>query len=204
MSGGARAGQIASLPGPRRSSKNNKMRGRVKPRLTVLALILVLATPAAATTIVYSATSLGGTSWRYDYSVTNDSLGAALAEFTVYFARGSYANLVVAATPPGWDPLVVQPDADLPADGFYDALALAGGIAPEATQDGFAVTFDYLGPGTPGAQAFEVVDPGSFAVLDTGATAPVPLPGAAGLAGAALAAAAVRARRRQARAPPRP
>ncbi len=173
-------------------------------RLMTSVMAMILATPAAATTIVYSATSLGGTSWRYDYSVTNDSLSVAIAEFTVYFALGSYANLAIAAAPSGWDPLVVQSDADLPADGFYDALTLEGGIALEATLDGFAVTFDYLGPGTPGAQAFEVVDPVSFAALDTGTTSPVPLPGAAGLAGAALAAAAVRARRRQARAPPRP
>lgn len=162
-----------------------------------LLLALLAAAPAPATTILYTATSQGGNNWRYEYSVANDSLEAPILEFTLYFPLDRYANLTVDGGPPGWDPLVVQPDADLPDDGFYDALALGGGIAPGATLAGFGVAFSYLGAGAPASQRFEVIHPVSFATLDAGNTAPVPLPGsAAGLATALLAAAAVRARRR--------
>ncbi|MBL8200339.1 MAG: hypothetical protein JNK40_05135 [Chromatiales bacterium] len=162
-----------------------------------LLLALLATAPAPATTILYAATSQGGSSWRYEYSVINDSLEAPILEFTIYFPLDRYADLVVAGGPPGWDPLVAQPDADLPDDGFYDALALAGGIAPGATLAGFGVTFSYLGAGAPGSQRFEVINPGSLAMLDAGNTALVPLPGSGpGLAAAVLVAAAVRVRRR--------
>lgn len=154
---------------------------------------------ASATTVTYVPTDLGGSRWRYDYTITNDSLGTPLDEFTIFFAVGDFANLAVVEAPPGWDPLVVQPDADLPDDGFFDALALDAGLAPGATLAGFAVSVDYLGAGTPGAQAFDVVDPATFATIDSGTTSPVPLPGGAWLAGAAALAGASRARRRRAR-----
>jgi hypothetical protein len=160
-------------------------------------LALWLAAPAHAATVFYEATPLGGTAWRYDYAVANDGLGEALREFTVYFALGEYANLAVAGTPADWDALVAQPDADLPDDGFYDALALGAGIAPDGGLDGFSVTFDWLGAGAPGAQPFEVVDPETYATLVSGTTAQIPLPGAAWLLGAALAAAATRVRSRR-------
>jgi len=123
-----------------------------------------------ATSISYDVSSLGGTGWEYTYTVANDTLGADIEEFTIWFDLALYGNLVATATPADWDPLVIQPDPGLPDDGFYDALALVAGIAPGDSLGGFSVSFDYLGSGTPGAQLFEVIDPATFDLLDDGTT----------------------------------
>ena len=136
----------------------------------LLALLLCAMSAAHATSIGYTATSLGGTQWRYDYTVSNTTLAVPIAEFTLFFSVGQHAMLHDISTAPGWDVLLVQPDPAIPASGYLDALALAGGIHPGATATGFSVTFDYLGAGSPGAQPFSILDPVSFIELDTGIT----------------------------------
>jgi len=136
----------------------------------LLALLLCAMSAAHAASIGYTATSLGGTQWRYDYTVSNTTLAVPIAEFTLFFSVGPYANLHDISTAPGWDVLLVQPDPAIPASGYFDALALAGGIAPGATARGFSVTFDYLGAGSPGAQPFSILDPVSFIELEAGIT----------------------------------
>lgn len=138
----------------------------------LLALLLCAMSAAHAASIGYTATSLGGTQWRYDYTVNNTTLAVPIAEFTLFFSVGPYANLHNASTAPGWDVLLVQPDPAIPASGYFDALALAGGVNPGATATGFSVTFDYLGAGSTGAQPFSILDPVSFIELDTGITQP--------------------------------
>ncbi len=129
---------------------------------------------ASATLIEYTATNLGGNTWQYEYTLTNDTLGFAIEEFTIFFDVGLFANIGTSGfgAPTLWDPLVVQPEPGLPvpSDGFYDALALGEGIAPGATLGGFFVSFDYFGSGTPGDQFWNVVDPQTFATLDEGTT----------------------------------
>ncbi|MDN2710434.1 hypothetical protein O0880_13500 [Janthinobacterium sp. SUN118] len=142
----------------------------------LLALLLCAMSAAHATSIGYTATALGGTQWRYDYTVSNTTLAVPIEEFTVFFSVGPYINLQNVSTAPGWDFLLVQPDPAIPDSGYLDVLALAGGIAPSATATGFSVTFDYLGVGSPGPQLFVVLDPVSFIELDTGSTQAVPLP----------------------------
>ncbi|WP_255206381.1 hypothetical protein [Janthinobacterium sp. BJB401] len=138
----------------------------------LLALLLCVMSAAHATSIGYTATSLGGTQWRYDYTVSNTTLAIPIEEFTLFFSVGQYANLHSISTLPGWDVLLVQPDPAIPGEGYLDALALAGGIAPGATATGFSVTFDYLGAGSPGAQPFSILDPVSFIELEAGSTQP--------------------------------
>lgn len=140
--------------------------------LALLALAMVFArTPAAqATMIFFEAANISGNTWEYSYTVENDSLGFDIEEFTVFFDVGVYENLVLADAPAGWDPLAIQPDTLLPADGFYDALALISGVAPGTSLAGFSVQFDFLGTGTPGAQPFTIVDPFTFETVDSGST----------------------------------
>ena len=138
----------------------------------LLALLLCAMSVARATSIGYTATSLGGTQWRYDYTVSNTMLAMPIEEFTLFFSVGQYAKLHNISTAPGWDVLLVQPDPAIPASGYLDALALAGGIVPGATATGFSVTFDYLGAGSPGAQPFSILDPVSFIELEAGSTQP--------------------------------
>jgi hypothetical protein len=146
-----------------------------------------------ATIITYDLADLGGDRWQYTYSVTNDSLISPIDEFTIYFDLGSFENLIIGSAPADWDPLVIQPDPepDFEADGYYDALTVAAGILPGATLGGFSVSFSWLDSGIPGSQFFEVVDPNSFDVLDSGNTsassaAPVPEPATLLLLGSGL------------------
>lgn len=141
---------------------------------------LIICSSASATAISYDVVNLGGNQWEYTYSVTNDTLGVDIEEFAVYFDVGSYDNLVTTNTPIDWDPIAINPDPGIPDDGYYDVLALSTGILPSKTLSGFSVQFDYLGSGIPGSQRFEIIDPLSFSVLDSGqtiaASQPIPEP----------------------------
>jgi hypothetical protein len=166
----------------------------------VLALLLCSASaPSLAAAVTYQAVALGGDAWRYDYVVKNDGSPAAIEEFTIFFELGLFADLAVAASPADWDPLVVQPDPGVPADGFFDALALGPGLL-DGEEARFSVTFTYSGLGAPGAQAFHVVDPTSFDVIASGftrAAVAVPEPGTLPLLlAAAVALFVLRGRRR--------
>lgn len=171
-------------------------------RLASIVLLLWLGCiPLAATraaTISYLATPIGATDWRLDYVVTTGADAAPLREFTILFDRGSYADLAVVSSPPGWDALVVQPDPGLPDDGFFDALALGSGLGPGGTVAGFAVTARFLGTGAPGPQPFRIVDPVSFATLGNGFTTAVPAPPAGLLAATGVLAGVSRRWRRRA------
>jgi len=160
---------------------------------------LFVGRPAAATVIHFDVANVAGTTWEYSYEVDNDSLGVALENFVVYFDVSLFSNLSVSSAPIDWDVVVLQPDAGLPADGILDALALVSGIAPGGTLGGFSVLFDFLGPGTPGAQAFEVID-ANFNTVDSGSTTPrvatAPEPGTIALVSLGWAAVTATRRRR--------
>jgi hypothetical protein len=159
----------------------------IRPRVSVLvtasACLVGLIAPVAqavATVITFGTTNVVGNTWQYDYVVANDSLGVDIEEFSIFFAAGFFENLSVFATPVDWDSLVVEPDAAIPDDGWFDSLALAGGIALNSSLGGFSVRFDWLGEGAPGSQEFAILDPLSFETLDAGRTTspgtPVPEP----------------------------
>ena len=144
----------------------------IRPRVSVLAtasacLLASMApiTQAMAAVITFDASNVGGNTWQYDYVVANDSLGSDIEEFSIFFAPGSYENLSVFGTPVDWDSLVVEPDVEIPDDGWLDALALAGGIAPNSSLGGFSVRFDWLGQGAPGSQEFAIIDPSAASNL---------------------------------------
>ena len=121
----------------------------------------------------YTATDISGSTWEYNYTITNN-LTVNLTEFTTFFTLGQYTNLDVLSAPGNWEggggALAINPDPSLPADGFFDAEASDAGLAPGASQGGFSVEFTYLGTGTPGAQLFNFVDSSSFATLEAGNT----------------------------------
>lgn len=135
-----------------------------------LAVFLGVIVRAEATTISYDVNNIAGNRWEYSYTINNDTLSGDIEEFTIYFAVGSYENLIAGTTPGNWDSLVTQPDVLLPANGFYDSLALVSGIAPNASLSGFSVAFDFLGSGTPGSQPYDIIDPLTFQTLDSGNT----------------------------------
>ena len=169
---------------------------RVGWRVLVGMVAMLCAAPGFATVITYQATQLSGTTWRYDYSVDNDtaatSLGVPIEEFTIFFGLDQYANLAALSTPEGWEGYVAQPDPLLPDDGFIDVLALSGGVLSGQGLGGFSIVFDWLLAGTPGAQRFDIIEPLSFTTLESGVTtlaspqASVPEPSSLALFGTAL------------------
>lgn len=154
-------------------------------RLAILTLFIAISTSVSAATISFEATNISGNTWELNYSVTNDTLGSDINEFSIYYAAGLYENIVAVSSPTDWDPLVLQPDHFLPAPGLYDSLALGTGIAPGQTLGGFVVRFDYLGAVPTVSQYFTVVDPDTFDTLEDGNIAStlvtIPLPAAAWL-----------------------
>lgn len=142
----------------------------MKNRLLLAVSALLLSFSAQATLVSADLTNLSGTSWQAEYTIENNSMGSAIEEFTIWFGLGLYENISVIATPAGWDPLVVQPDANIPDDGFYDTLARASGIVAGGSFGGFSVRFDWLGGNASMSQFYEIIDPTSFATLDSGQT----------------------------------
>lgn len=176
--------------------------------LGVLALVLLVHIQTAnAVSIHYDLTALGGDDYRYEYIVANDgSLGAgvALEWFAILFDPALYDETsltIVTANPPAaeWDELILG--SGLLIDAAYDVFALGGGIADGDSVAGFAVEFTWLGAGMPSAQAFEIYDPVSLNVIETGSTRTtvtgVPEPGTLALLLLAAFAAAMLRRKRQ-------
>jgi hypothetical protein len=92
-------------------------------------------------------------------------LSPAIYEFTIYFDSHLYDNLVIATPEPpagDWDEIVWQPDPLWSIDGGYDALALGSGIGQGEAVSGFAVSFDWLGTGTPGPQWYDIIKPPNY------------------------------------------
>ena len=164
------------------------------PALAAVAALGVIgsAGPAEATVITFDVASVVGNTFEYTYVVDNDTLPVEIEEFAIYFDVDLFENLRMATAPPDWDPQVIQPDTILRDDGFFDALALVGGIPPGGSLGGFTILADFLGAGTPGRQRFEILDPVTFDVLDSGFTVPagvmVPEPMTLWLFGLGLAA----------------
>jgi hypothetical protein len=155
---------------------------------TLPAIVLLLALSAASrlagSTIYYEAIDLpdqvvGEDRWRYNYLVAGIAFEADQG-FTIFFDINLFRDLDISshAVHDDWDVLVFQPDANLPADGVYDALALVSGAS---LQNPFSVDFVFLGSGRPGSQPFDITQfdsQGNFVgVLESGFTTAIPEPG---------------------------
>jgi len=192
-----------NLSAMRHSTANSARR-----MLGVLALVLLAHTQTAgAIAIHYDLTALGGDDYRYEYTVSNDGTlgaGVALEWFAILFDPALYDETsltIVTANPPAadWDELILG--SGLLIDAAYDVFALGGGIVDGDSVAGFAVEFTWLGAGMPSAQGFEIYDPVSFNVVETGSTratvTSVPEPGTLALLLLATLAAAMLRRKRQ-------
>ena len=150
-------------------------------KLLLACSVLGFALPGQANPIFYEVTNLGGNTWRYDYTLGNETADP-IDSFTVFFALNVFENLAVLSSPASWDSFVAQPDPFLPDDGFFDTFDLTFfGVNPGETLSGFSVGFDFLGVGTPGSQPFDV---NPFGTISSGVTrlgsggdpTPVPAP----------------------------
>jgi hypothetical protein len=128
-----------------------------------------LLTGVHAQTISYTATDVSGSTWDYNYTITNNTK-STIDEFTIFATLGQYSNLSVAASPSSFSSIVAQPDPGIPADGYFDAQAISAGLSAGRTLSGFSMQFTYSGSGSPGSQLFNIVDPNTFTTLAAGYT----------------------------------
>ena len=151
----------------------------------LLGIALIQSTAVHAQRIEFDARPLAGNVWQLDYTLINTSPSLIFDEVTVYFEFGRFELISAVANPVGWDPLVIQPELSIPADGFYDVLSLTGPVAFGSTTTGFSITVSFLDAGAPGSQRFELVNSTDFSVVQSGFTVQataVPEPASLGLA----------------------
>jgi hypothetical protein len=139
--------------------------------LLVLAGWSLFASSASATVIQYQQVFQSGNHYEYSYSITNDESFDIYA-LTIFFEVGSYANLAITSSPADWDPLAIQPDMSLSADGFVDWQTFMLPLLPSQLLMGFNVGFDWIGSSANpfASQYFEIYDVESFDVLASGNT----------------------------------
>jgi len=131
---------------------------------------------AEATIITADLVSLGSTSYRYEYNITNDgSLGGGTALKVIDFAfdpalydEGSLSIASLPALNTDWFESIFGAVPGSPA--FYEIEALSSGLADGDSVNGFAVEFFWLGSGLPGSQSFQILDGTSFTLLEEGQT----------------------------------
>jgi hypothetical protein len=140
-------------------------------KLTMLLAGLFGAQAAVSSPIFYEVESLGGNTYRYNYTVGNE-IGEPIDWFTIWFDPELYwfDFDAVAGGPAGWDVFVAPPEFLFPGDpdnqyGLFDACGFfddflpcdgAAAILPGELIGGFSIVFDWLGAiGTmPGSQPF--------------------------------------------------
>lgn len=170
-------------------------------RSFVFATALVATGVAEAAVIDYQVTNVSGSTWRYDYTVSNN--GAITSEIYLFdilfdpvlYDEDSLAVVSDSGLTFSWDQIILASGVGVPA--AFDALVDGGGIGTGESISGFAVTFTWLGAGTPGPQGFEIYDPQTFELLGEGTTTVVPLPATAWLFATGMAGAIRRAKRRK-------
>jgi hypothetical protein len=143
---------------------------RAWSRIIVTGLLALCGTAAHAAVVQYATTSLGGDFWRYAYTLEGQAPTGGFDGVTIYFEPTSFGTLTNLVAPPGWDPLIVQPDTGLPADGFVDLLHSGGLLSGTVGPVAFSVDVEYLGTGVPGAQRFELYVSNPFSVVASGLT----------------------------------
>jgi hypothetical protein len=153
---------------------------------SVSALLVVFAllgsTVASAIEVDFATVSLGGNNYRYEYLIRNDgSLGPGTAIQLIdlsfdpaLFEESTLTSVSAPSLAADWTQSFLASAPGVSA--AFDLYTAGPGIAVGGQLGGFAVEFHWLGSGAPGGQAFDVYDPGSFALLGQGMTTPVPEP----------------------------
>lgn len=137
-------------------------------------LMLTLAASASqAGVITTTYQQVSGSDWYVDLHLMGDDIPTTPSGFTVYFDENLFSDLIAIATPDEtWDTLVIQPDLNIPAPGFYDAYLTTGQGFAFHDATGFRVGFSYFGTDAPPQLTFDIVD-ANYQVLFSGVTKPL-------------------------------
>ena len=155
------------------------MRFRSRFFCAAFSLLLTVSAHAGSAVILYQTTSLGGSLYRYDYSVFNNAAlgpGVSMQLFDIFFDPSLYDETSLLPVTPSpvnteWSEQILFSVPPLPA--VYDVFALSGGIPDGGGASGFAVQFLWLGQGIPGSQSFRIYDQ-NFDPALSGTTVPEP------------------------------
>jgi hypothetical protein len=146
--------------------------------VALAAVVSIASLPAHSAIITYEVVDLGGSNYRYEYTVSNDaSVTNSIGLFDILFdpalyAEASLVNVSDLALETNWSQMFLGSGIGVPA--AFDVFATTGDIGPGSSVDGFAVQFSWLGLGLPGSQGFEIYDPETFDLLGVGTTTPRP------------------------------
>jgi hypothetical protein len=145
----------------------------------LLAIALLWPESSRAIPITFTVNSLGGNSYRYTYNIGNDGSlpgGVSVELFDILFPTNLYdeSSLKIVSSPAlstDWSQIILASAPGVPA--AFDVSAITGGIPVGDSVSGFAVQFAWLG-GTdgPASQVYQVFNPNTFKVLQSGTTTP--------------------------------
>ncbi len=147
----------------------------IRWKLLALTLLSLGSFTSSAAMITANISNIGGNTWQAEYEITNNTLVAGIEEFSIWYDVGLYENITSVSAPADWDIFVDDPIPGVD-DGLYDGLTLGANIGLGDLLGGFVVNFDWLGGASEMTQYFEVVDPGSLTVLESGRTRLVSVP----------------------------
>ena len=139
---------------------------------TACIVSVLLGMNAHAVVIEYEVTELGGDSFRYDYTITNDgSITNNLELFGINFDPTLYDEFSLLPDLTGealdnWDGTILGSGIGLPA--AFDLFAFGPGLATGDTLSGVGIEFTWIGLDLPGSQDFEVFDSFTFDFLGGG------------------------------------
>jgi hypothetical protein len=158
----------------------------------VLVLSALLAISLSASIIQFEVTTSGGTNgtangatgtyqffvsgfvFRANQPCTNNPALECSEALDIQFDPTMFGQLSNGVAPAGFDLLLFQPNNPPQAPGDYSALAL---VDQPSVAGQFSVDFTFIGPGTPGSQAFSIdqfdSNGGFQGVVATGETAPL-------------------------------
>lgn len=168
---------------------NGDLCSRGLPRIIAVGLFALFCAAANAGILQFETTALGGDIWRYRYTLQGQAPSGGFDGLTVYFEPTSFGHLTNLAVPVDCDPLLIQPDIGIPADGFLDLLHLGGLLNGSFGPVEFSVDVEFLGNGFPGSQRFELYVSEPFDVVTSSETqqaAAVPEPATFALVATAL------------------